>query len=235
MERIEKIILVVVFLCGSFCFKANAQGKNDLPPDIPAIELLIDAHMAMQKQELRSVGELTSTYGVHESSKSYSRKISDIKSTVNERMSDVNSWLSLAATVMSTGVMLENMVEDYVDFNKIVANSINRQPLVLAIYMKANQQISNEISRLTKQVAEYVGYQSNILKATMAEKRQLINYIRSHISSISMMIANARMQCRIMVNQGLKRYMVEDLFNSNKQIMEGVIGSWKSHSSQYSH
>lgn len=233
MERFEEITLITALLCSLFCFKTNAEIV--VPDDLPAIELLIDAHKKMQEQEMRSVNELSITNAIYESSKTYSEKISDIKSTVNERMSDVNSWLSLASTVLSTGVMIENMVEDYVDFTKSVANNISKQPLIIAIYTKTSSQISKEITRLSKQLVDYAGYQSNILKATMAEKRQLINCIRSHIRSISMLIANAKMHCRILVNQGLKRYLVEDLFNSNKQIMEGVIKSWESHSRQYSH
>lgn len=233
MEQTNRIGILVIIL-SFFWINAYPNGKNSLPRDPTTIEALIDAHKKMKEAEDLAIKELAATTVLHTETKSLADKYNEVKSFLNERMADAGSYVTLASDVANVLLKLESLYENYKYFTEITYSNAKRQPFLLLSYTSTNAELASEIKHIATKCAEYTGFQNNILKATMAEKRKLLYYISSHINSCDMIIRHANMICRSMLNTGLQEYHVRDLINSanNNKIMSKVIESWKKKSSE---
>lgn len=207
----------------------NAGGKNAPPDDVLTIELLIDAHKKMKKAEDIAVVELRAITETQDITKKMALKYNQTRKMLNQRLADVGSALTLLSSVASITMQLKDLTESYADFTERVYKNAKRQPFLLLTYTTANIQIANEIKHIAKSCAEFPLFQTNVYKATMEEKRQILGFISAHISSVQRIINRTSLLCRSMLAVGVQEYHLYDIIDSktNKDIMNKIIGKWK--------
>ncbi len=227
MGSSKQIILLVILLMSNIA--AWSGGKNDPPDDIPTIEALIDAHKRMQKAEDLAVLELGYITTAQSFSQKAAAKYNETRKMLNQRLADVGSALTLASSIASITMQLKDLTETYADFTKTTYNNAKRHPFLLLIYTSTNAQVAKEIEHITKCCIDFAGFQTNVFKSTMNEKRQLLGFISANIASIQRILNRASLTCRSMLATGVQEYHVWDLVNSktNQEIINKVIAKWK--------
>lgn len=212
-----------------FNLPAYAGGKNAPPDDIATIEALIDAHKKMKKAEDIAVVELTAAAETQSLTQKMAGKYNESRKMLNQRLADVGSILTLTSSITSITIQLKDLKESYEEFTETTYKNAKREPFLLAVYTSANIQIAEEIKRIAQGCTDFVAFQTNILKSTMEEKRQLLGFISAHIASVQRIINRASITCRTMLSVGVQEYNVFDLINSktNQDIMQKIIGKWK--------
>ena len=205
------------------------MGGNVVPDDIATIEALIDAHKKMKKAEDIAVLELTAAAETQSVTQKMAAKYNDTRKMLNQRLADVGSILTLTSSITSIAIQLKDLTESYEEFTETTYKNAKRHPFLLAVYTSANLKIAEEIKRIAASCTDFVAFQTNILKSTMDEKRQLLGFISAHISSVQRIINSASLTCRSMLSTGIQEYHVYDLINSktNQDIMNKIIGKWK--------
>lgn len=228
MGTSKKIISAVVMIIMMNAI-ASGAGKNAPPDDIATIEALIDAHKKMKKAEDLAVLELSATAETQSLTQKAAAKYNETRKMLNQRLADVGSILTLTSSIASIAIQLKDLVEDYAEFTEGVYKNAKRQPFLMATYTNANLQIAWEIKHISKCCADFELFHTNVLKATMEEKRQILGFIQTHISTVQRIINRATLQCRSMLAVGIQEYHVTDIVNSktNKEIMNKIIGKWK--------
>ena len=204
-------------------------SKNAPPDDIATIEALIDAHKKMKKAEELAVLELTTTAGTQEITTKWAAKYNNTRKMLNQRLADVSSYATLLSSIANIGLQLKNLTESYAEFTETTYKRAKKQPFLLLVYTNANIRIEKEIEHIVKSCGDFALFQSNVLKATMEEKRQILGFILMHISSVQLLINKANLTCRSVLATGVKEYHVMDIINSktNKELMEKIISKWK--------
>lgn len=229
MEQYKKITAAVLAFVLAFQFCGAAVV---MPDDVGTIEALIDAHKSMKKAEDLAILDLTAISGTHKETKDFAKKYNEARSKLNQRLADVNSTITLVSSVFSVTLQLKNLIEDYKDFTVTTYNNAKRQPFLLLTYANANKQIAAEIKSISAKCMEYSLFQTNVLKATMEEKRQILGYISMNIASVQRIINRASLLCRSMLATGIQEYHVYDLVNSNQDLMNKIISVWKQKSQE---
>ena len=227
MGTTKKIILLIFFIVSNIA--AWGAGKNAPPDDVPTIEALIDAHKKMKKAEDLAVLELSAIAETQDLSQKVAAKYNLTRKMLNQRLADVGSVVTLASSLVNITLQLKNLTESYAEFTKTTYKNAKRQPFLLLVYTSANMQIANEIKHITKSCADFPLFQTNVLKATMAEKRQLLGFISAHINSVQRIINRVTLTCRSVLTTGVQEYHVKDIINSktNQEIINKIIAKWK--------
>ncbi len=213
-----------------FCYmNAWSGGKNSPPDDIATIEALIDAHKKMKKAEDIAVLELSSIAYTQSLTQKVATKYNQTRTMLNQRLADAGSYLTLLSSIASITLQLKDLTESYKEFTETTYNNAKRQPFLLMVYTNANIQIANEIKHISKSCVDFAAFQSNILKATMNEKRQLLGFISANIASVQRIINRASLTCRSLLATGIQEYHVWEIINSktNQEIINKVITKWK--------
>lgn len=223
----KTIILALILIFGTGA--SQGASKNAPPDDILTIEALIDAHKKMKKAEDLAIIELTTTAGTQEITKKAAAKYNETRKMLNQRLADVGSVVTIASSLVSLTQQLKNLTESYVEFTETTYKNAKRKPFLMLVYTNANMQIANEIKHITKCCTDYALFQTNVLKSTMDEKRQLLNFLSAHIASTQRIINRATLTCRSALTTGVQMYHVDQIINSetNKEIMNKIISKWK--------
>lgn len=224
MEKIEKIVLVFI-LSTLFPFGIHAE-QDIIPWDAGTLEALIDAHSKVQKFERIALGELTTIEGEHISTQSQTSKYNEIKTTINQRMSDFNSYLLLAASLTNIATKIYSLATSYIDFTKSAAQNVLEYPLLMQLYTETCKDVGREVDRLWVDVTAVAGYQTNMLKATMKEKHDVLNAIKARLSKMEYTLENARFAMRCMINNKSRILYPWDLAEGRSTIMNKVIQEW---------
>lgn len=147
---------------------------------------------------------------------------------LNQRLADVGSIVTLVSSLASITLQLKNLTESYAEFTETAYKNAQRHPFLVMVYTNANLQIASEIKHITKCCADFAAYQTNVLKSTMNEKRQLLGFISANIAAVQQIINRASLTCRSMLSTGVKEYHVWEIINSktNQEIINKVIGKW---------
>ena len=222
-------LVVVIMLLTMVSPNVSAGGKNDPPDDIPTIEALIDAHKKMKQAEDIAVLELTAAAETQSVTQKMAGKYNETRKMLNQRLSDVGSIITLASSLVNITLQLKNLTESYEEFTKTTYGNAKKHPFLLLTYANANMQIAWEIKHIAKSCGDFALFQTNVLKSTMDEKRQILGFIQMHIATAQRIINRATLQCRSVLAVGVQEYHVSDIINSeaNKEIMNKIIGKWK--------
>lgn len=225
MEQIRKLMLLTAYLYVS-CVCVHADDA--LPNDIGTIEALIDAHKQMKKAEDLAVLQLGAIADEQIVTEKTTTAFSKTRTVLNKRMSDVNSYLSLAAQLLNVTNKVARTVDSYANFTEYSYKYALKNPLVMYCYTNANLQISKEIGHMQKLIAGYTASGLNLLKATMQEKYRVLSQIDYVVFRINQIISKANMVCRSMIDNGIKRWHVEDMIKNDlsKTISENLINLW---------
>lgn len=219
MERTKQMIVALFAIIATTFFTASKAYADviPIPEDVPSIEALIDAHKKMKKAEDLAVLELGAIEETHGLTERVTAAYNKTRTTLNKRLSDGNSYLSLATQIVNVTVKLENLIENYKDFTTLTYQYALKKPYVLVYYTKANYKLSKEIKHLSAIIGEYTASGLGILKATLEEKYRMVNMIEVSISALNRIIWRSDLICRSVIRIGLKSYHIQDLFDKETQ------------------
>lgn len=224
MENFKKIILAALLLT-TFPFGIRAE-QDVIPWDAGTLHALIDAHSQVQKFERLALGELTAIEGEHIVTSSQTSKFNEVKTTINQRMSDFNSYLLLATSLTNIATKIYSLVTSYTDFTKTAAEGIMDNPLLMQLYSETCKEVGREVDRLWADVTAVTGYQTNILKATMKEKHDVLNAIKARLSKMEYTLSQARFTMQCMINHKYRNLLPWELAEGRSTIMNKVIQEW---------
>lgn len=203
-------------------------NKNSMPDDVPSLELFIQIHKDMVAAEKLAVLELTAIQTEHVATRSLAYKYNATRNILNEKLADVCSYITLASRIASLALQVKSVGENYYDFTKYTVNNVKENPLIAGIYASACKKAASNLKILAKQTATMVLQQTNILKATMEEKHRYLNDVSSRLTSIKMIIWEARHIMRLYDMTKQEIFDGREFVKSGtyKKCMSGVIDKW---------
>jgi len=229
MEQINKIILTIILSS----FSLNAFSLDLVPDDILLTEALKSLHSTMADQEKKCRDQVTLIEGEQITTKSFATKYNNTRLMLNKKLEDIGSWVNLASRVMSITVQSKNLYDNFTDFTKMALDSAQKNPFVLIFYGNAVDQAKEEVDLLLKQVAYFVGYQSNVLKATMDEKNELLSKISYRINRTTAIINRGKRVCRSLLKGGVKEYHFREFLKNknNTERVNRILDKWNRYAS----
>lgn len=221
-----KKILLSLLLLVSF-FTSGYAGILG-PDNLPTISALISLHKAMAKAEDWSVKQVGTSYGEQQIATNNSSKFNNVRTTLNTKLNNANQWIFLAAAVSKTTLDIGNTTKEYIQFVELTRKNIFRKPQIAWYFAEANYNVSKRVSLLKKSVAMLVASETNILKASLSERIQIICEIQDQIAVIRGIISQALFWSRCVDIGGFKYDYIWDILNSD--VLDGIahdlIGEW---------
>lgn len=198
------------------------------PDDLPTISALIELHKKMAKAEDVAVKQVGTSYGEQQIATNNSSKFNDVRTTLNTKLNNANQWIFLAAAVSKTTLDIGNTTKEYIQFVELTGKNIFRKPQIAWYFAEANYNVSKRVSLLKKSVAMLVASETNILKASLSERIQMICEIQDQIAVIRGIISQALFWSRCVDIGGLKYDYIWDILNSDalEGITNDIIGKW---------
>lgn len=207
----------------------TSRGNDVTPDDLPTIELLIDAHKLIKKQEDLSLVQLTEISTTHKTwTEEAVEKYNKTRKTLNKRLSDVNDYLKLALMITNSTLKLKKLIENYADFTSITYSHALKKPYVMIYYAKANYQLSKEVKHLKEMALTFAVAETSILKATMKEKYVMLGRIETSIDKMNRIISHTDLVVRSILIRGLKIYHLQDLLDDDTTdlLADKIIALW---------
>ena len=221
----KKIVLLLSLIVGfSTVSRAGIVG----PDDLPTISALIELHKKMAKAEDVAVNQVESGYVEQQLSTKNSSKFNDVRTTLNTKLNNAHQWLILAAAISKTTLDVGNATKEYVQFTQLTAKNILRKPQIAWYFAEANYNVSQRVTLLKKSVALLVASETNILKASLNERIDMVYNIQEQVAMIRGIISQALFWSRCVSIGGFKYDYIWDILNSDalEGIANDIIGKW---------
>ena len=182
----------------------------------------------MAKAEDVAVKQVGTSYGEQQIATNHSSKFNDVRTTLNTKLNNANQWIFLAAAVSKTTLDIGNTTKEYIQFVELTGKNIFRKPQIAWYFAEANYNVSKRVSLLKKSVAMLVASETNILKASLSERIQMICEIQDQIAVIRGIISQALFWSRCVDIGGFKYDYIWDILNSDalEGITNDIIGKW---------
>ena len=212
----KKILLILFFIVGSFAY---CHAGIEFPADMPTLSALISLHKKMAKAEDASVNQVNTSYIEQQLVTNNATKFNDVRTTLNTKLNNAHQWIVLAAG---------STVKEYIQFTKLMGKNLLRKPQVAWYFAEANYNVSKRVSLLKKSVALLVASETNILKASMDERMEIIFNIQEQVAIIRGIINQALFWSRCVAIGGFKYDYIWDILNSEVYtgIANDIINSW---------
>ncbi len=199
-----------------------------LPKDLPTIEALIALHKAIKKDEDQALTRVAASFGEQSLITKGANKFNDVRTTLDTRLSNANSYLVLAGAISSTANSLYQLVRDYKNFTSHTFKYVSDKPFVAWYYTDANMAIAREIKHCYKLYATVAASGINLMKASMDEKLNLVLTLKTTIDKARAVIDNASLYCYLVTNCGWKPDYIWEILNSTvkEEIADRIINQW---------
>lgn len=199
-----------------------------LPKDLPTIEALIALHKAIKKDEDQALTRVATSFGEQSLITKGANKFNDVRTTLDTRLSNANSYLVLAGAISSTANSLYQLVRDYKNFTSHTFKYVSDKPFVAWYYTDANVAIAREIKHCYKLYATVAASGINLMKASMDEKLNLVLTLKTTIDKARAIIDNANLYCYLVTNCGWKPDYIWEILNSTvkEEIADRIINQW---------
>lgn len=199
-----------------------------LPKDMPTIEALIALHKAIKKDEDQALTRVAASFGEQSLITKGANKFNDVRTTLDTRLSNANSYLVLAGAISSTANSLYQLVRDYENFTGHTFKYVSDKPFVAWYYTDANVAIAREIRHCYKLYATVAASGINLMKASMDEKLDLVLTLKTTIDKARAVIDNANLYCYLVTNCGWKPDYIWEILNSTvkEEIADRIISQW---------
>lgn len=224
MKHKHLSILVLMF---AVLFPAKSFAYV-LPKDLPTIEVLIALHKAIKKDEDQALTRVATSFGEQSLVTKGAVKFNDVRTSLDTRLSNANSYLVLAGAISSTANSLYQLVRDYKDFTSHTFKYVSDKPFVAWYYTDANVAIAREIKHCYKLYATVAVSGINLMKASMDEKLNLVLTLKTTIDKARAIIDNANLYCYLVTNCGWKPDYIWEILNSTvkEEIADRIINQW---------
>ena len=142
---------------------------------------------------------------------------------------NAHQWVILAAAISKTTLDMGNATKEYIQFVDLTRKNLFRKPQIAWYFAEANYNVSKRMSLLKKSLALMVVSETNILKASLSERIDMIYDIQDQIAVIRGIISQALFWSRCVDIGGFKYDYVWDILNSDvyEGIANDLLGKWK--------
>ena len=216
-------------LCLTLLFLLPAKSfAYVIPKDLPTIEALIALHKAIKKDEDKALQRVAMSFGEQSLITKGADKFNDVRTTLDTRLSNANSYLVLAGAISSTANSLYQRVRDYKNFTTHTFKYVSDKPFVAWYYADANVAIAREIKHCYKLYATVAASGINLMKASMDEKLNLVLTLKTTIDRAHGIIDNANLYCYLVTDCGWKPDYIWEILNSTvkEEIADRIINQW---------
>ena len=216
-------------LCLTLLFLLPAKSfAYVIPKDLPTIEALIALHKAIKKDEDKALQRVAMSFGEQSLITKGADKFNDVRTTLDTRLSNANSYLVLAGAISSTANSLYQLVRDYKNFTTHTFKYVSDKPFVAWYYADANVAIAREIKHCYKLYATVAASGINLMKASMDEKLNLVLTLKTTIDRAHGIIDNANLYCYLVTDCGWKPDYIWEIPNSTvkEEIADRIINQW---------
>lgn len=200
----------------------------EYPKDTPTIEALISLHKLIKSEEDQAMARIATSFGEQHLVTKGAEAFNDARSTLDSKLSNVYSYVLLAAALSGTANSLYKLIDEYSKFTKSMAQTAFSKPMVAWYYTEANLACARELKNIKQMYLTLSASGLNVMKASMDEKMTLVYTLKTYIDNMLHIIDQAYAWCSIVAVGGFHHDYIWDILNSDvtDKIAEGVISIW---------
>lgn len=198
------------------------------PGDLPTIEALISLHKMVKGQEDAARDRVAVSFGEQSMVTKGADKFNDVRTTLDSKLSNGYSYVLLAACLSSTANSMYKLIQEYSEFARLSANYTTKKPMVGWYFTEANLACSREIKNIKALYMTMTASGLNVMKASMDEKLNLVNSIKTSIDTMRGIIDSAYCWASVVAIGGFHYDYIWDILNSEvtDEIATGLINQW---------
>ena len=229
MKRISIILMLAVLGIAE-------SHAIDWPNDLPTIEALIDLHKMIKGAEDGARDRVALSFGEQSMVTKGADKFNDVRTTLDSKLSNGYSYVLLAACLGSTAnsmyKLIHNsmykLIQEYSEFAQLSARYTTKKPMVAWYFAEANLACSREIKNIKALYVTMTASGLNVMKASMDEKLNLVNTLKTSIDTMRGIIDSAYCWASVVAIGGFHYDYIWDILNSEvtDEIATGLINQW---------
>ena len=221
MRRIILIMMAILLIQG----KALAI---EWPQDFPTIEALISLHKMIKGEEDAARDKIAVSFGEQSMVTKGANKFNDARTTLDSKLSNGYSYVLLAASLSYTASSMYKLIQEYSEFAQLSVQYSTKKPMVAWYFAEANLACSREIKNIKALYLTMTASGLNVMKASMDEKLNLVNSIKTSIDTMRGIIDSAYCWASIVAVGGFHYDYIWDILNSEvtDEIATGLINQW---------
>ena len=210
MKRISIILMLAVLGIAEI-------HAIDWPHDLPTIEALIDLHKMIKGAEDGARDKVALSFGEQSMVTKGADKFNDVRTTLDSKLSNGYSYVLLAACLGSTANSMY-----------LSAKYTTKKPMVAWYFAEANLACSREIKNIKALYMTMTASGLNVMKASMDEKLNLVNSLKTSIDTMRGIIDSAYCWASVVAIGGFHYDYIWDILNSEvtDEIATGLINQW---------
>ena len=207
------------------------QGKAlaiEWPQDFPTIEALISLHKMIKGEEDAARDKIAVSFGEQSMVTKGANKFNDARTTLDSKLSNGYSYVLLAASLSYTASSMYKLIQEYSEFAQLSVQYSTKKPMVAWYFAEANLACSREIKNIKALYLTMTASGLNVMKASMDEKLNLVNSIKTSIDTMRGIIDSAYCWASIVAVGGFHCDYIWDILNSEvtDEIATGLINQW---------
>ncbi len=207
------------------------QGKAlaiEWPQDFPTIEALISLHKMIKGEEDSARDKIAVSFGEQSLVTKGANKFNDARTTLDSKLSNGYSYVLLAASLSYTASSMYKLIQEYSEFAQLSVQYSTKKPMVAWYFAEANLACSREIKNIKALYLTMTASGLNVMKASMDEKLNLVNSIKTSIDTMRGIIDSAYCWASIVAVGGFHYDYIWDILNSEvtDEIATGLINQW---------
>ena len=207
------------------------QGKAlaiEWPQDFPTIEALISLHKMIKGEEDAARDKIAVSFGEQSMVTKGANKFNDARTTLDSKLSNGYSYVLLAASLSYTASSMYKLIQEYSEFAQLLVQYSTKKPMVAWYFAEANLACSREIRNIKALYLTMTASGLNVMKASMDEKLNLVNSIKTSIDTMRGIIDSAYCWASIVAVGGFHYDYIWDILNSEvtDEIATGLINQW---------
>lgn len=207
------------------------QGKAlaiEWPQDFPTIEALISLHKMIKGEEDAARDKIAVSFGEQSLVTKGANKFNDARTTLDSKLSNGYSYVLLAASLSYTDSSMYKLIQEYSEFAQLSVQYSTKKPMVAWYFAEANLACSREIKNIKALYLTMTASGLNVMKASMDEKLNLVNSIKTSIDTMRGIIDSAYCWASIVAIGGFHYDYIWDILNSEvtDEIATGLINQW---------
>ena len=207
------------------------QGKAlaiEWPQDFPTIEALISLHKMIKGEEDAARDKIAVSFGEQSLVTKGANKFNDARTTLDSKLSNGYSYVLLAASLSYTASSMYKLIKEYSEFAQLSVQYSTKKPMVAWYFAEANLACSREIKNIKALYLTMTASGLNVMKASMDEKLNLVNSIKTSIDTMRGIIDSAYCWASIVAVGGFHYDYIWDILNSEvtDEIAAGLINQW---------
>ena len=218
---------IILIMMAFFLIQGRALAI-EWPQDFPTIEALISLHKMIKGEEDAARDKIAVSFGEQSLVTKGANKFNDARTTLDSKLSNGYSYVLLAASLSYTASSMYKLIQEYSEFAKLSVQYSTKKPMVAWYFAEANLACSREIKNIKALYLTMTASGLNVMKASMDEKLNLVNSIKTSIDTMRGIIDSAYCWASIVAVGGFHYDYIWDILNSEvtDEIATGLINQW---------